>query len=107
MKFLIFFLLSVIFFSKLKGNFICDACIALVDEIKQLLDQDEVDIIDKAANLCDKVTSGKQPFDSLCREYVIREGDEIIKKIEKDSNSTVVCIELHLCQITDSKNLSI
>uniref|UniRef100_A0A0N5CA99 Saposin B-type domain-containing protein n=1 Tax=Strongyloides papillosus TaxID=174720 RepID=A0A0N5CA99_STREA len=97
MKFLTVLLLVFNIFLTIEGSYLCDGCTALVDELKQLLDQDEINIINEAANICDKVTLGKQPFDSICREYVIREGDEIIKKIEKDSNSTVVCNELHLC----------
>uniref|UniRef100_A0A0N5CA98 Saposin B-type domain-containing protein n=1 Tax=Strongyloides papillosus TaxID=174720 RepID=A0A0N5CA98_STREA len=97
MKFLIFFLLTFKILITFEQSISCRLCIDVINEVKKLIDEDEPDIISEAANICDKVTLGKQPFDSICREYVIREGDEIIKKIEKDSNSTVVCNELHLC----------
>uniref|UniRef100_A0A0K0FI45 Saposin B-type domain-containing protein n=1 Tax=Strongyloides venezuelensis TaxID=75913 RepID=A0A0K0FI45_STRVS len=97
MKFLIFILLILKVLITFEQTIACRLCIDVINEVKKLLDDEEPDIISKLATICDKVTLGKQPFDSLCREFVINKGDEIIKKVEKDSNPEVVCSELHLC----------
>uniref|UniRef100_A0A0K0G5N8 Saposin B-type domain-containing protein n=1 Tax=Strongyloides venezuelensis TaxID=75913 RepID=A0A0K0G5N8_STRVS len=98
MKFLIFFLLSVSFFSTLEGTFICDGCAVTVDFINKLLNDSQVNITNNIVNICDKVTSRKEPFDSLCKRIVSYETDKIIKMVQKYGNSTVICQQLHFCR---------
>uniref|UniRef100_A0A0N5CBK5 Saposin B-type domain-containing protein n=1 Tax=Strongyloides papillosus TaxID=174720 RepID=A0A0N5CBK5_STREA len=97
MKFLIFFLLTFKILITFEQSISCRLCIDVINEVKKLIDEDEPDIISKMATICDKVTFKKQPFDSICRKYVVRKGDEIIKYIEKYEEPNIVCSKLHFC----------
>uniref|UniRef100_A0A0K0FI42 Saposin B-type domain-containing protein n=1 Tax=Strongyloides venezuelensis TaxID=75913 RepID=A0A0K0FI42_STRVS len=97
MKFLIFILLILKVLVTFEQSITCRLCIDFNNEIKELIAKGELDIVSKMATIFDKVTLGKQPFDSLCREFVVREGEAIIRIMEKCENSKLACRILHFC----------
>uniref|UniRef100_A0A0N5CA96 Saposin B-type domain-containing protein n=1 Tax=Strongyloides papillosus TaxID=174720 RepID=A0A0N5CA96_STREA len=96
MKFLVFFLLILKILFTFEEYIGCEPCLGVVNEIKNL-DKNEVNIYHKLAAICEKITLGKQPYDSACKKYMVHEIDTIMLKIEQLKDPNLVCSDLNFC----------
>ncbi|EGG20750.1 hypothetical protein DFA_00613 [Cavenderia fasciculata] len=74
---------------------ICDACIWIVKEIEQCLDQNQATIVSTVSTQC--VLLETQPFISVCQAIVNKFGNDLIDMVTDKITPEQVCKDIKLC----------